>query len=567
MLSQTDRQTGYPSIDKPWLKYYSDEAIHVSLPKCTMYQYIWENNKNNLSDIAIRYYGSKITYGKLFEEIERAASAFSALGILAGDIVTIMSMQTPETIIAIYALNRIGAVANLVYMTLSEKEIVETLHNTNSKALLVLDAALGMINKIKDELNVPVIVLGVADSMPLYLKMGYHLKVKAVKHVFLTWKILLEKTTNEHFASTDMDAPALIVYTSGTTGNPKGVLLSGNRLNAIAQQLKTSYGDKKRQETVLMILPPFIAFGISMIHRALGTGMDMTLWIEMDSDKIGRAFGKLKPNRFVSGPLLIEGIMRHTTGDLSGVYDITGGGEAITPDLEDKFNDFLKKHNSKAQYMTGYGMSEFGSVITLNWLHAYKKRSIGIPLPLTRIRIVEPDTDKELSYGETGEITVSTPCAMLKYYNNEAATEEITFTDKEGIVWIRTGDLGYIDSDGFVFLMGRIKRIYTVLDKNDVACKLFPQRIEELFSTCEFVEKCAVIVKPDSKRRFVPIVFVTLNIAKKDSALSVLHNIAEQELPDHMQPAGIITLSSMPKTQSGKIDYRALETMAEESIT
>ena len=200
-----------------------------------------------------------------------------------------------------------------------------------------------------------------------------------------------------------------------------------------------------------MVLPPFIAFGISMIHRALGTGMEITLWIEMDSDRIGHAFGKLKPNRFVSGPILLEGLMKHTTGDLSSVYDITGGGEAITPDLEDRFNTFLQSHNSKARYMTGYGMSEFGSVITLNWLHACKKGSVGIPLPLTQIKIVEPDTENELCYGEIGEITVSTPCAMLEYYNNEAATNEIMYTDNKGLTWIRTGDLGYIDTDGFVF--------------------------------------------------------------------------------------------------------------------
>ncbi len=550
----------YPSIDKPWLKYYSDEAIYAALPDCTMYQYIWNNNKDNLSDIALRYYGTKITYEILFKNIKRAADAFTAMGVRAGDVVTIMSMHTPETIIAIYALNYIGAIANMVYMTLSENEIVETIRKTDSKLFLVLDVVLDKVNNIKDALNLPVIVLGVADSMPSFMKLAYRLKAKPTKHTFLSWKDFCEKYHADYISIVEnKDAPSIIVYTSGTTGEPKGVLLSGNRLNIIANQLKMSYGDKKRQESVLMILPPFIAFGISMIHRALGTGMDMTLWIEMDADKIGQMFGKLKPNRFVSGPLLIEGLMRHTTGDLSSVYDITGGGEAIAPELEDKFNAFLQSHNSKARYMTGYGMSEFGSVITLNWIHAYKKGSIGIPLPLTQIRIVEPDTDKELNYGEIGEITVSTPCVMLEYYKNEVATKEIMFTDCDGKTWIRTGDLGYIDNDGFVFLIGRIKRIYTVIDKNDVACKLFPQRIEELLASYETVGKCAVVVKPDKKRRYVPIAFVTINTENKSSVLSALYKLAEKEMPDHMQPARIIALDSMPITQSGKIDYRALE--------
>ena len=560
-MNETKKATGYPSVDKPWLKYYTKESISVPLSDCTMYQYIWNNNKDNLSDVALRYYGAKITYRKLFRYIKRAAAAFSAMGVASGDVVTIMSMHTPETIIAIYALNYIGAIANMVYMTLSENEIVESVRNTNSKILVVLDVVAEKANIIQNELNVPVIVLGVADSMPFFYKTIYRLKEKRASYSFLTWRTFLNNHSSITPIIEERDLPAVIVYTSGTTGNPKGVLLSGYRMNNISEQLKLSYGDNRRQETVLMILPPFIAFGISMIHRALGTGMDMTLCIEMDSDRIGKLFGKLKPNRFVSGPLLLEGIMKHTHGDLSKVYDITGGGEAINPALEDRFNEFLLKHNSKAQYMGGYGMSEFGSVITLNWLHACKKGSVGIPLPLTQIKIIDPDTKRELSYNEIGEITVSTPCAMLQYYNDESATKEILLAE-DGMNWIRTGDLGYVDNDGFVFIKGRIKRIYTVLDKNQVACKLFPQRIEDLFINCETVEKCAVVVKPDKRRRFVPIAFVTLNTDNKDSALSELHHIAVQEMPDHMQPADIVSIDTMPMTQSGKIDYKKLEEIA-----
>lgn len=533
------------------------------MPECSMFQFIWDSNKNNLDDIALRYYGTRITYRHLFENVKKVASAFASMGVTSGDIVTIMSMQTPEAIYAIYALSYIGAIANMAYMTLSGSELVDTVNNTGSKMLLVLDAALDRVNSIQDDLRVPIVVLGVAQSMPAHLRFAYRLKAKPARYPYLTWKAFVKKGLAEASETTNHDAAAVIVYTSGTTGKPKGVVLSGYRLSLIAEQLKSLDSDTKRQESVLMILPPFIAFGISMIHRGLGTGMDMTLWIELDSDRVGKAFSKLKPNRFVSGPLVIEGIMRRTSGDLSSVYDITGGGEAIAPDLEDRFNAFLQSHNSMARYMTGYGMSELGSVVTLNWLHAHKRGSVGIPLPLTNVAIVDPETGAELGYNEAGEVLISTPCAMLGYYEDDVETDRVMLIDDDDGTWIRTGDLGYVDNDGFLFLIGRIKRIYTVLDDNGVACKLFPQRIEELLSSCEYVGECAVVAKPDTERRYVPVAFITTHAEDDGAVLEELNRISKKELPDHMQPARIIGVPSLPMTHSGKVDYRTLEEMAE----
>lgn len=555
--------TGYPSIDKPWLKYYSEEAINAPLPEMTMFQYIWENNKDHLSDVALRYYGTRITYGKLFEQIKKAASAFYSMGVRAGDIVTIMSMHTPETIVCIYALNYIGAVANMVYMTLAEKEILHTLDNTESKMFFVLDAALERVNKIKDEITVPIVVLGVSDSMPSYMKLGYKIKAKPPKHSFMTWRSFLDHYADPVPMITDHAAAAVIVYTSGTTGEPKGVVLSNDGLNSIVSQLCRTDRNYIRHETVLMILPPFIAFGVSMIHHGIFLGLDMTLWIEMDSNRIGFAFNRLKPNRFVAGPLLMEGIMSNTTGSLRDVLGITGGGEAASPELESQFNDFLQKNGSKAKYMTGYGMSEFGSVVTLNLDKAYKRGSLGIPLVNTVIKIIDPDTRELLPYNKLGELCFSSPSMMLGYYRNTAASEEIIEHDEEGKTWIHTGDLGFVDHEGFVYLKGRIKRIYTALDSNNVACKIFPQRIEELIASHKDVEDCAVIVKADDKRRFVPLAFITCDVGNKNHILHDLYQIVRNQLPEHMQPEQIDILDFMPMTPSGKIDYRALEKIAD----
>lgn len=181
-MNENKEFTGYPSIDKPWLKYYSEEALNAKLPECTMYEYLYENNKEYLHNNALDYFGNKITYGELFGNIEKATKAFQAIGIVKGDVVTIMSMHTPEIVYCVYALNRLGAVANMVYMTLSEKELLHEINNTDSKALVVLNLAFSKVEKIYSELAVKnIIVVSPADSMKVPLKIGYKLKTKQPK--------------------------------------------------------------------------------------------------------------------------------------------------------------------------------------------------------------------------------------------------------------------------------------------------------------------------------------------------------------------------------------------------
>lgn len=600
------RLTGYPSIDKPWLKYYSDEAINAPLPKMTMYDYAWENNKNDLKDIAFRYFGTKITYGQFFDKAKQAAQSFWALGVRKGDIVTIMSMHTPETIYALYGLNYIGAVANMVYMTLSEKEILHTLQHTESKLFLVLDPALPRVEKIRDQIKVPVVVLSVADSMPFYMKTGYKLKNSAAQKGGNEKRGGLEKDnynfreflqmgkrgcrelsvksagiigtskTMELQKSTDHASLAVIVYTSGTTGEPKGVCLDSDNLNAVTFQYLVSGIGFERKKTFLFMLPPFVGFGVGMLHLAICSGVDSVLWIQMQPEMIAKKFSKMRPNYFVSGPLLVDFIMEYDV-DLSNILIFAGGGASLTIEKEREINQFLKKHNSLAKYVTGYGATETASTVCTGMNHVYREGSLGIPMIKANFKIVDVDSKKEISYGEIGEICVTSPSLMKGYYENDRAGKEIIEIDEAGKRWLHTGDLGYIDQDGFVFIKGRIKRIFVTKANDGMAYKIFPQRIEELFLGNSKVDMCGVVVRGDERKVNVPIVYVSLKndlvkLADKNEesekkrahekkVIAELEILAEQELPEHMRPAEIHIIDKMPMTASGKIDYRELERM------
>lgn len=546
--------TGFPSIDKPWLKYYSQEAINGSLPECTIYEYIWANNRNHLHDIALRYYGRKITYGQLFENIKKTAVAFSAMGVVAGDTVTIMSMPTPETITAIYALNCIGATVNLVYLTLSEHEILYTLQNTESKLFLIFDIALKKIEKIESLITIPIIVLGIRDSMPLITRIVYSMRSKRQLHSYRTYQSIINNAGSAPTVCGSSGDAAVIVYTSGTTGEPKGVVLSNRNLNAVAIQCTLAGKNYQRGESTFFYLPPFTGYGIAMLHLALSFGIDITIHLGIDVQTITKEFLKSKPNRIAGGPTFADALIRHGAGDLSYLIDFTGGGAALSSEKEHSVNLFLKNHGSPAKYTNGYGMTEFASVVCMQMNHIYKYSSLGIPLPKANVKIVDPDSGKELCYFETGEMCFSAPNTMIGYFKNSQATNEIIEIDKTGQRWLHTGDLGYVDKDGFVFFAGRLKRVYLARDENGAMIKLFPQRIEEFLENQPGVNSCGVIVVEDAKRLHVPIVFIT-----GETNVETMNQIIEKGLPNHLHPVNIHILHAMPLTANGKIDYRALE--------
>lgn len=569
--------TGYPSIDKPWLKYYSEEAISSVVPECTMYEYIRNNNSDHIEDIALVYFGRKIKYKELIAAIDHTAAAFSQLGIKRGDIVTIQSLSVPQVVLIIYALSKIGAVANLVYANLNVALVKENLAETNSRVLIVMEP---IYNAIKDgladaDLNT-VIVMRVQDEMDFVTKTVYSLATKAKKMKpegnILPWNVFHAMGKGQSVAvQGHSEDPVIMVYTGGTTGKSKAVVLSNNNLNAGA--LQYYHCGFERQNTMLCALPPFIAFGITVtLHLPLAFGMKTALCVGADSTDIGGFVQKYKPSYIICGTVQAEKMMaaiQNEKVDLSFLKCLSLGGDVLPEKLEDKLNEFLIAHNAKIRIAQGYAMSETSAAAAASSRTIgpiiYKKGTIGVPLVHTNIKIVDPDTGEEMKYGQSGEICISGPCTMREYFNNAEETSNILKIHDDGLLWVHTGDIGSVDEDGFITIVGRIKRMILTFEDN-VCHKVFPKLLEDEFAKCASIQAISIVGKGREDESLVNdlIAFAVLeNDTTEDIARTELERFAQAHFETYERPCKYIFVDTLPRTTIGKVDYRALEREAE----
>ena len=569
----TERQTGYPSIDKPWLKYYTKEQINASLPEYKIYDYIYESNKDNLNRNAFNYYNRKITYGKLFEGIESASKAFRQIGVKEGDIIAVIAVTLPETIYTFYGLNRIGAISNMIDPRTSAEGIREYIKEVDAKVVVVLDMAYGKIKEAVSGTNVNnIIVLSPADSLPGIKKQLYKIS-KGIKIIendhCLTWDSFVKKGKNQVIKDTPYEPNkcCVIVHTGGTTGSPKGVMLSNDNLNQSAFQLINSDFQMDRGDIWADIMPPFIAYGIGNgLHMPLIKGMEVVLIPAFDPKKYDELMIKYRPTHIVGVPSHYESIItskKMKKRDMSYLVSPVVGGDTMKIELEDKVNQFVKEHKAKNNIMKGYGMTEVSAAVSACMSDQINKRgSVGIPFAHTIISVFDPKTGEELKFGEKGEICINSPNTMLGYYDNEEETKAVLKKHNDGKIWMHSGDLGYMDEDGMLFIEGRLKRMIVRHD----GFKVFPSLIENTLMKNPMVRECCVVGQNDQDHAqgMLPVGFVVLDKSTKDpnEVIEELKELCETDLPEYAQPKLFYILDSMPLTSIGKINYRYLENSA-----
>lgn len=558
--------TGYPSIDKPWLKYYTAEALHQKLKPNTIYGHLFERNKNHPDDIALIYFERKITYGQLFQQIESCARSLAALGVKSGDIVTIQTLAIPQTVILLYALSRVGAVANLIYVTSTESEVNHFLKHTESRLYFVLNGVYQQFSSVLGGTQVEkVILLGVDTEMDLLTRLAYRLTNRSKNTSsgnVLSWKRFMHLKP-EHYAdaAVDENRPVAMVYTGGTTGVSKAVVLSNRSINALAFQYERAGMGFVRQDIFMDSLPPFIAFGLSVsIHVPLCTGVKTALVPDPGPKNVAEKFLKYKPNFYVASPTQIEAIFSHRKVqklNLSFLKILGAGGDALPAQRELQMNNFLQRHCAPLPVLQGYGMTELSATVCAATPVANKIGSVGIPCLDNNVKIIDTDTGLELSYGQPGEVCVNAPSVMLGYYKENAETVNVLKQHEDGHWWIHTGDIGSMDTDGFLTIIGRIKRI-VVIFKEALYHKIYPKLLEEQLETMPGVQS-AVIVGDSTIPEDCDLVAFIVADPNQPVTEDALRNFAAQTFADFEQPARYHLLTELPRTQLGKVDFRALE--------
>ena len=566
----TTQNPVYASQAKPWLKYYDQKFIDQTLPALSAFEYVCQRSKNHLNDTALEYYGRKFTYADLIVNVKKTAAALQALGVKKGDLITVVSIMTPEIIALFYAADMIGATLNLVDPRYSVEGIREYIEEVDSHLLVCLNVVYERCRQAAKRTNVEkVIVLSPADSLPPLMAVGYKLttpdKNKYASNV-IRWKQFIKGGEGQSTAAEpyDPDHACVVVHTGGTTGSPKGVMLTDDCFNGIALQFQAYPKLFHRGQKLMNVMPPFIAYGFACgIHLPLVLGFTVIIIPNLDPAKLGSLVLKHKPEHMFGVPTHYQQLAadpKLRDKDLSFIINYAAGGDSLSRGAEQTVNDFLAAHGARYPIAKGYGMTEVSSAATVAAGLDNKPGSVGIPMVNTVVAAFEPGTDQELPIGQRGELCISGPCLMKGYYNKADETAMILRRHPDGRIWVHTGDMGYLDEDGFVFLDSRIKRMIIRHD----GFKVFPSMIENVVSRHPAVHQCSVVgcADKDHTQGRLPFVYIVLKAdttAKKKQVIRELERMCAEELPEYVQPVAYKFISSMPMTPVGKVDYRQLE--------
>lgn len=557
-------------IPAPWKKYYDDNEFNIKIPNISIYEQIKRTCLRYPNSVAIEYLGNKIKYKKFLKKIDRCAISFKYNGVKKGDIISICLPNVPEALICLYALNKIGAIGNMIHPLSAEEEIKESLISTKSKYLVMIDMFYFKVKNIISSTNVKkVIFVSASNSMKFYMKLPYKImNIKKYEHyhlnkLYTNWflfnlKSLFVNKKNIKFKKYTKNTPAVILHSGGTSGKPKNVVIQNRAFLLLTEQDKVIVKNMNVGEGCLAILPNFHGFGLAVsMHVQIACGYKCILVPTFDPKKFDVLLNKTKPSIIFGVPTLFEALINSNNVknlDLSNLKYVISGGDTLPKTLEDDVNRYLIKHNADTIITQGYGLTEALSAICLGTKKINKSGSIGIPMPGNYIKIINPATRERCKYNEVGEICIHNKALMLGYLNNETETNEALQMHDDGHIWLHTGDLGYMDEDGFTFYKGRSKRMIICSGYN-----VYPSHIESVIESHPAVLQCSVVGMPHPYKKEVPKAFIVLKSGFHGLFIkNEIKEFCKKNLEHHMVPYKFIYRKSLPKTKIGKVDFRKL---------
>lgn len=558
--------TGYPSIDKPWLKYYSEAAINAPLPERTVWENICERNKNHLTDMALLYFGKKTSYGKLFSEIDKTAKALAYLGVKNGDNVAICMPAVPEAIYTILALNKLGANAGMLNPTFNEVQLTDRVNEMEAEVLIVVNELYATMQNVIPKTSIKhIVTCPAANSLGAFVRMAK--KVKPISGT-LRWNVFIwqGRDTSYQTASYEKQKPAIMVFSSGTTGASKGIQLTNDGINATGCGYEYGGFGFQRQDIFFAQIPIWFSTGISVtVLVPLIHGVTVILEPIYDFELFYQHILKYRPNFLVTATGLLDYLLNKQPR--SEAYQqfkyLVAGGEYVAPSAEQKYNQWLSDNHNPHGLHKGYGMCECGGTVTSTNESSNILGSAGIPLPHVTVAAFDLITGEEKRYGERGEIRVLTPCRMLGYYKKPVETAKYFHSDAHGNVWACTGDMGYVAEDGNVYVSGRTNDSYV----NSSGKTVYLFDIERAVLDIPQVRQCKAIAHEISGVMTHICHIALIAGTDQESSLQRIKEYCTEKLDAAHQPT-LLRLhdDALPVAPSGKLDINKMKETADHLI-
>ena len=558
------------NIEAPWLGSYGDVPRSLDYPDCSMAHMVLKTAETYPELTAYEFFGCKQTYRGFADEIRLCARGLKAIGIGQGERVTICMPNTPQAVIMLYALNLTGAIANMVHPLSAEEELVRYINDSRSAAVFTLDQFAPKMDGIFPRTNARMLLLtGIDDGLkgirkPMYkLTIGRGIVRRPSGGSLLRYEDLLKRGhgyTGDYAAGARGEDVAAILYSGGTSGTTKGILLTNMNFNALAMQTEAAGDCVVPDHKMLAIMPVFHGFGLGVcIHTAFISGVTAILVPQFSIKSYAQLLKKHRPHYIAGVPTLYEALLRLgniENLDMSQLKGVFSGGDSLSVELKRKVDAFLHAHGATVQVREGYGLTECVTASCLTPRDFHKEGSIGIPYPDMYYKIVRRGTHEAVPYGEEGEIVITGPTVMKGYDNNEGETAGTLRMHDDGRVWLHTGDLGMMDEDGFIYFRQRIKRMIITSGYS-----VYPSQLENVIeSHADVLISCVIGVPDDYKMQSIK-AFIVLRDGKepteeiKESILGhCRRNIAKYAMPREFEYR-----KDLPRTLVGKVAYIELE--------